>query len=130
MFFVETIQIFFTVVKTFDNTTVIIPNSKLSNEVIINLSREGKRRMDIELKFSFAIDFNEVKNNIDESIKNITALLKDPPHRIGISSMENDGYKVMVNVWTAAHGFVDTKLLLQQKILENLKKAAIKLPGI
>lgn len=39
---VTSIQIFYTVVLTFDNRTVIIPNSKLSNEVILNLSREGK----------------------------------------------------------------------------------------
>src|SRR3954470_15622031 len=60
---VKTIQIFFTVVKTFDNRTVIIPNSKLSNEVIVNLSREGKRRLDIELKFNYGVDFEQVKNS-------------------------------------------------------------------
>src|SRR6476661_7065314 len=50
---IASIQIFFTVMKTYDNRTVIIPNSKLSNEVIVNLSREGKRRMDLEFKFPF-----------------------------------------------------------------------------
>lgn len=49
---VTSIQLFYTVVLTFDNRTVIVPNSKLSNEVIINLSREGLRRMDIELKLA------------------------------------------------------------------------------
>jgi small conductance mechanosensitive channel len=126
---IDTIQIFFTVMKTFDNKTVIIPNSKLSNEVIVNLSREGKRRMDIELKFGFAIDFNEVKQSIDQSIIAVGGLLKDPARRIGISSIETDGYKVLVSIWTQAHGFVDTKLLLQQKVIEDLKKMEIKLPG-
>lgn len=49
---VTSIQIFYTIVKTFDNRTVVIPNGKLSNEVIINISREGSRRLDIEMKFS------------------------------------------------------------------------------
>src|SRR4051812_19577224 len=75
---VTTIQIFFTVVLTFDNRTVIIPNSKLANEVIVNLSREGKRRMDIELKFSFGIDFNQVKEIIGRSIDAVEGFLKDP----------------------------------------------------
>ena len=125
---IETIQIFFTVMKTFDNKTVIIPNSKLSNEVIINLSREGTRRMDIDIKFSFATDFNEVKQSIDQSVYSVAGLLKDPSHRIGVSSIETDGYKVLISVWTPAHGFIDTKLLLQQKIIEDLKNAAIDLP--
>lgn len=126
---VSSIQIFFTVVKTFDNKTVIIPNSKLSNEIITNLSREGKRRLDIELKFGFAIDFNHVKTTIDNSIASVVGLLKQPEHRIDISSIEPDGYKVLVNVWAPAHGFQDVKLLLQQKIVEDLKGNGIKLPG-
>ena len=125
---IETIQIFFTVMKKFDNRTVIIPNSKLSNEVIINLSREGTRRMDIEIKFSFATDFNMVKQSIDQSINSVAGLLKDPSHRIGISSIEADGYKVLISVCTPAHGFIDMQLLLQQKIIEDLKSAAIDLP--
>jgi small conductance mechanosensitive channel len=48
---VRSIQIFYTFVTTFDNRTVIVPNSKLSNEIIINISREGSRRLDIEIKF-------------------------------------------------------------------------------
>lgn len=115
--------------KTFDNTTVIIPNSKLSNEIIVNLSREGKRRMDIEVKFGFATDFNGVKYNLDQSIQSAAGLLKDPAHRIGLSSIETDGYKVLVSVWTPAHGFVDTKLVLQQKIIEDVKNAAIIFAG-
>lgn len=35
---VLSIQIFYTVLLTYDNRDVIIPNSKLSNELIINLS--------------------------------------------------------------------------------------------
>lgn len=127
---VTSIQIFFTVVKTFDNRTVIIPNSKLSNEIIINLSREGKRRLDLELKFSFGVDFNLLKNTIEKSINSESGLLSDPAHRIGVSGIDADGYKVSVNVWAPAHGFQDVKLALQQKIVEDLKGNGIKLPGI
>jgi small conductance mechanosensitive channel len=127
---VDTIQIFFTVVKTFDNKTVIIPNSKLSNEVITNLSREGKRRMDIELKFNYGIDINEIKQILEKSIIRRADLLKEPAHRIGISSIEADGYKMMVNVWAPAHGYQDAKLLLQEELVQDLKTAGIKLPGM
>ncbi|MGZ3844759.1 MAG: mechanosensitive ion channel family protein [Flavisolibacter sp.] len=127
---VSSIQIFFTVVKTFDNRTVIIPNSKLSNEIITNLSREGKRRMDIELKFGFGIEFSQIQALIDQSINGVVGLLKEPARRIEVSEIEVDGYKVLVNVWAPAHGFQDVKLLLQQKIIEDMRKNGIKLPGV
>jgi len=46
------------------NTTVIVPNSQLSNEIIFNLSREGKRRIDSEIKFNYGVDFEKIKNII------------------------------------------------------------------
>ena len=127
---VSSIQIFFTVVKTFDNRTVIIPNSKLSNEVIVNLSREGKRRLDVEMKFNFGVDFDQVKNSISKSVMEVAGLLKEPAHRIGVITVDADGYHVALNVWAPAHGFHDVKLLLQERIISDLKKTGIHLPGM
>lgn len=124
---VTSIQIFYTVVTTFDNQTVIIPNSKLSNEVIVNISKTGKRRMDIELKFSNGDKFEDIKAKIDKAIAETPNLLNDPPRRIGISSIESDGgYKVMLNVWVNAHGFMDTKMEFQQNLMKYLHKEPVK----
>ncbi|RZK78028.1 MAG: mechanosensitive ion channel family protein [Pedobacter sp.] len=127
---VTSIQIFYTIVTTFDNRTIIFPNSKLSNEVIINISRIGSRRLDIEIKFSNAIDFNEVKKQIQETVDECLEILKEPEVRIGISSIENDGYKVMINAWLNSHGFVDGKMMFQQRLMEKLRNSGLKLPGL
>lgn len=127
---VTSIQIFYTVVTTFDNKTVIIPNSKLSNEVIINMSREGVRRLDIELKFNYSFSFEQIRSVIQKSIDNSKDILPKPESRIGILALENDGFKVAVHVWVNAHGFVDLKLALQERIINDLKAAGIRLPGM
>ncbi|MCF0070186.1 mechanosensitive ion channel family protein [Dyadobacter sp. CY261] len=127
---VEAIKIFYTVVKTYDNRKVVIPNSKLSNEVIINISGSGNRRLDVEMKFSNGIDFAEVKKVVNNVLDDAQSALKVPARRIGISSIEPDGYKVMVNVWLDAHGFVDTKMEIQEKLLEALRGSGLKLPGM
>ena len=127
---VTVIRIFHTIVTTFDNQTVIIPNSKLSNEVIINLSRQGKRRLKIEMKFGFQISFEEVKKSIEQTIHDNAGLLKDPAHNIGVSAIEPDGYKVEANMWLRADNYQILKLELQERIVNNLKHAGIKLPGM
>lgn len=124
------IRIFHTIVTTFDNQTVIIPNSKLSNEVIINLSRQGKRRLRVEMKFGFQIPFEDVKNSIEQTINDNTELLKEPAHNIGVSAIEADGYKVEANVWLKADSYQVLKLELQERMVNNLKHAGIKLPGM
>jgi small conductance mechanosensitive channel len=127
---VAAIKIFYTVVTTFDNRKVVIPNSKLSNEVIINISAIGSRRLDVEMKFTNSIDFAEVKNIIEQVLDHAQNTLQSPVKRIGISSIEPDGYKVMVNVWVNAHGFIDTKMEIQERLMESLKSSGLKLPGM
>jgi small conductance mechanosensitive channel len=127
---VTSIQLFYTIILTFDNKTVIVPNSKLSNEVIINLSRQGTRRLDVVLKFTYAFDFEQIKGIINNTISKFEKINKVPEHRIGVSELEPDGYKIGVNVWINAHGFEDTKLSFQQLLIEELKKGGIKLPGM
>jgi small conductance mechanosensitive channel len=127
---VTSIQIFYTLVKTFDNRSVIVPNSKLSNEVIINISREGNRRLDINLKFSNAIDIKQVKDVINAAIDKSENILTTPARRIGIGELQADGYLVSVNVWVNAHGFQDTKQELQETILQDIKDSGIKIAGL
>ena len=127
---VSYIRIFYTVVTSFDNRTIIIPNSKLSNEVIVNLSREGKRRLDIEMKLSFGIPFNEAYAVIKKTLNTRTDLLKEPTFTVGVSSIEPDGYKMMTNVWVEAHSFQKIRLELQESIVKDLIAAGLKLPGV
>lgn len=127
---VASIQIFYTLVTTFDNRTVILPNSKLSNEVIVNLSREGIRRLDIELKFGFNIPYEQVKGVLENTINNHKDLLKEPTFKIGVSSVDPDGYKVIVNTWVKPNGYQDVKLQLQENIITDVIATGIKLPGM
>lgn len=127
---VTSIEIFYTIVTTFDNRVVIVPNSKLSNEVIINISRDGSRRLDINLKFPNSIDIKQTKGIINASIDKSENILKKPDRRIGVGEIQADGYVIAISVWVNAHGFQDTKLSLQETILQDIKDAGLKLPGM
>jgi small conductance mechanosensitive channel len=127
---VTSIQIFYTIIRTFDNKTVIVPNSKLSNEIIQNTSREGTRRLDIELKFNYGIEFEKVKSIIEQAISGSEDFLSEPTYRVGVSSLDPDGFKVAIQVWAPAHGFHDIRLVFQEKLMSAMKTSGIKLPGM
>jgi len=127
---VISIQLFFTTVLTFDNKTIIIPNGQLSNNVVVNLSREGKRRLDIELKFNYNVDVEQVKKILWDAIHSSKDILPEPVARIGLSLIEFDRYTIMVNVWINAHGFYDTQYMLQEKLITGLKANGIKFQGM
>ncbi|OOQ58477.1 mechanosensitive ion channel family protein [Mucilaginibacter pedocola] len=127
---VTSIQIFYTVLITADNKTVIIPNGKLFNEVIVNVTREGKRRLDFEIKLGYAAPVPKVKEIINEAIKAIPAILKEPATRVGVIAMDIEGVKYTVNVWVQPANFLSTKIELQERIVNGLAAAGVKLPGM
>lgn len=127
---VTSIQIFYTVIITPDNKTVIIPNGKLFNEVITNVSREGKRRLDFELKLEYAVDVEKVKEIINQSIRDTPNLLNKPVSTVGVFALEIDGIKFTVRVWVKPSDFLASKLALQENVIKDLRAAGIKLPGV
>lgn len=127
---VTSIQIFYTLMTTYDNRLVILPNSMLSNNMIINISREGSRRLDISYKFSNSVDIHQAKNTISNTIDKEEGCLKTPERKIGVSILDPDSFTLAILVWVGAHDFENIKLKLQESILQDLKAAGIKIGGI
>jgi small conductance mechanosensitive channel len=127
---VTSIQIFYTLITTYDNKTVIIPNSKLSNEIIINISREGRRRLDIEMKFSYAWSPEQIQDIVRKSISESKDVIQEHQPNVGISSLDPDGFKIIIQVWVGAFDYNNVKIIFQQKLLKDLKNAGIKFPGM
>ena len=127
---VTSIQIFYTVLLTYDNRTVIIPNGKLFNEVIVNVSREGSRRLDVEIKLGYGIDVDQVKQVINKSIDETENIMNDPIRFVGIKLLEPDGIRFTSRVWVSPQNFLTAKLALQERMIKDLKDAGVKLPGV
>lgn len=62
------IQIFNTILLTGEHKTVILPNGPLSNGTIINTTRHGDLRVDLEFRISSENDLNKVKQFIHEAL--------------------------------------------------------------
>ncbi|HEX3383863.1 MAG TPA: mechanosensitive ion channel family protein [Mucilaginibacter sp.] len=125
---VTSIQLFYTVVITYDNRQVIIPNGKLFNEVIVNINREQKRRIDFELKLGYIVEVDQVKDIIEKAIKTFPAIMHKPVPLVGVIALELDGIRFTVRVWVHTKDFLDVKIKLQEKIVKDLREADVKLP--
>ena len=118
---VKSIQLFYTIILTFDNKTIIVPNGKLSNEVVVNLRRQGRRRIDIDLKFPYSKDFTQVKEALEKTIAENADILKQPPHKVGIAGLEADKYICRIELWINTRDYPALQLRLFEQILRELK---------
>ena len=127
---VRQIQIFYTILVTYDNMDVIIPNSKLSNDLIVNISQEGKRRMDLDIKLPYTINFKDAEASMRKSLAAMPDIQQDPPPYFGINLLEVDGYHVNIYGWTTPENFNEKRLAVQAKLLGDLRVDGIKWPGM
>jgi len=125
---VTSIQIFYTVLLTVDNKTIIIPNGKLFNEVIVNYSREERRRLDFEFKVGYAADIAKAKEIVLDIIKSTKTIIPGQPVRVGVISLETDNIRFTVNVWLKPDDYLATKIELMENIVKQLGAAGINFP--
>jgi small conductance mechanosensitive channel len=127
------IQLFYTIMTTFDNRAVIIPNSKLSNDIIINNSREGNRRVDVEVKIaSYAPDMKTIREAAQAAVQSVEGVLKEPAPTVTVSGLDADGWRIMVRVWVEANpqAYEKIKFAVQENLVDRLKTGQVKLPGM
>lgn len=127
---VTAIKIFYTEIVTSDNRTVIIPNSKLSNELIVNLNRTGSRRIDVELKLNYGYDPRKLEKIAKDVFDSVPDIMKTPEPRMEITTVEADGFKIMMNGWVKSEHFDENKSIVQQRLIDRLKAEGYKLPGM
>ncbi|GAA4330806.1 mechanosensitive ion channel family protein [Mucilaginibacter gynuensis] len=126
---VTTIQIFYTVLLTIDNKTIIIPNGKLFNEVIVNITRETQRRLDFEIELSYAASPESVMELIADAVKTAPGILPDRPVKIGIVRLAFDRVTFVVNIWAEPAEFLNAKTYIHEEVIKKLMAQGIKFPG-
>jgi small conductance mechanosensitive channel len=125
---VVSIQMFYTVLITADNKTVIIPNGKLFNEVIVNITREGRRRLDFELRVGYNNDIEKAKAIMTGVVNANKDILHDPAARVGVISLDNDCVRFTINVWVDPADFLNAKINLQEQMLKELAAVGVNFP--
>ena len=131
---ISSIQIFYTEMTSEDNSITIIPNSKLSNEIIVNTTACEARKIETTLKFPYATNWPALKDALEEIIDalKVNRTWQGPgkplPSRVGILMLEPDGYTVAIHVWAPSHAFKEYKFSLSEALLNQLKQRGL-LPG-
>ncbi|MGB3589221.1 MAG: mechanosensitive ion channel domain-containing protein [Tunicatimonas sp.] len=65
---VSEIQIFYTILKSYDNKTIVIPNGSLSNDKIINYSTEPTRTVEWVFGISYNDDIDKARQIIKDTV--------------------------------------------------------------
>ena len=96
---VESLQIFTTQLRTPDNKKIIIPNSSLTGDNIINWSATGTRRVDMVFGIGYDDDIDKAKQLISEILAADDRVLKDPAPQVAVSELADSSVNFVARPW-------------------------------
>jgi small conductance mechanosensitive channel len=96
---VESINIFSTILRTNDNKQIIIPNSKIVANNIINYSSKKVRRVDLVFGISYEDDLRRAKKILEEIVAAEQRVLKNPSPLVAVLELGSSSVNFAVRVW-------------------------------
>ncbi len=96
---VTEIQIFNTILTTLDKKVVILPNGVLSNKTIVNVSRSGITRSEVQLTLSQDNNIEKVLSSIEQTIAQNKNVLKEPAPSIGINKIADGIMHISIKIF-------------------------------
>lgn len=96
---VKEIQILYTVVDTFDNRQVVMPNASLSNASLTNYSAYPNRRLDMTIGISYTDDIQKAREVIQKTLATDERILQDPEPMIVVGDLGDSSVDLKVRIW-------------------------------
>lgn len=125
---VHEIKIMYTVLITVDNKRVIIPNSYITSNNIINYNAEARRRLDLVFSVSYEADIAKAKEVILEVIRENNLILTDPAPVIAVKEQAASSVNLACLIWCSADDYWDIFYYMQEAVKLSFDKNNISIP--
>ena len=125
---VRRIELMFTTLATADNKRLVIPNSVLTSDMIINYTAKNTRRLELTVGVAYGSDILVVKKAITDALKSCPNVSWDNKQIIGIASFDDSAITFDIKVWVKTSAFIESQYEINESILAELNKAGIVIP--
>jgi small conductance mechanosensitive channel len=125
---VEEIQIFTTQLKTFDNKTIIVPNSKMTGNNIVNHSLKTTRRVDLVFAIAYNDDIDKARRVILEVLGNENRVRKEPEPVVVVSELADSRVKITSRAWTSTGDYWDVYFGTIEAVKKQFDAQGIRVP--
>lgn len=125
---VSDIRFMNTVITTADNKRVIVPNSHITTNHIINYSAENIRRVDLTYSIGYADDMAKAKNVIRNVAECNDLILKDPEIQVYVGSHEASSINLVARIWCRSADYWNVYYQMQEHVKLAFDENGISIP--
>jgi small conductance mechanosensitive channel len=125
---VEEIGLFATTLRTPDNETIIIPNSRITDDSIINYAKRGKIRANISIGVAYGSDIGRALQVIQQACAGSDLVLDDPAADVAFAGFGASSLDLLARPWSLPDDFPAMQHNVRIAIYNALDEAGIEIP--
>lgn len=117
-----------TTLTTIDNKRVIIPNSKIWGNPIVNYTALNQRMIDMRIGISYSDNMGKAITVAMDVVKKNKKVLKDPSPIVAVAELSDSSVDLLIRPWVNTSDYWKTRWELIQQIKEAFDKEKITIP--
>lgn len=125
---VQEIKIMYTVLITVDNKRVIIPNSYITSNNIVNYNAEDRRRLDLVFSISYDADIEKAREIIKQVIAKNNLILTEPEPLIAVKEHAASSINLACLIWCSSNDYWTVFYYMQEAVKVAFDKNSISIP--
>lgn len=125
---VKEINLFTTILDTFDGLYVSSPNGSLWGNTIKNFTRNGKRRMDVVVGIAYNDSIDTGLEVLQRIIATEPRFLQEPAPQTMVIAMADSSVNLQLRGWTMIDDYWQTYWDLNKRIKEEVEAAGLTIP--
>lgn len=126
---VKEIQIFFTILNTFDNKAIILPNGPLATGTINNITKEDHRRVEWFFGIAYGDNYDTAKALLLRLMSEDARILHEPAEPfVALSALADSSVQIKVRAWVKSDDFWDVFHELNERVYKEFPAAGLNIP--
>ena len=125
---VQRIGLFTTELKQFDGLFVMVPNSELWNQAIVNLNRHPTRRLELIVGIAYDDSMQQARQELLALAEADERVLKDPAPQTFVSSLDDSSVGIGMRVWCATGDYLALSWDLTEATKARFDDVGISIP--
>jgi small conductance mechanosensitive channel len=117
-----------TMIMTFDNQLLIVPNNKIWGDVIRNITHQEKRRIDMTFGIGYSDDISKAERVLSEIVTSHEKVLEDPAPVIRLHELGDSSINFVVRPWSATDDYWDVYWDVTREVKHRFDAEGISIP--
>lgn len=117
-----------TTVLTFDNQSLVIPNSKIWGDVIRNVTAQTTRRVDLVFGIGYSDDIPKAEAVLASIVAEHPKVLKNPEPMIKVHTLNESSVDFIVRPWVATSDYWDVYWDITRTVKQRFDEEGISIP--